>query len=74
MNLSYLRDRLLEIGVPEDVSSYLHKLNQSIVRLTDRDEMDEGLHRLALFNSDGSLNPNLPSEMLADLKGLSPSD
>ena len=55
------------MGVPEDIAKYYRQLNQSMVKLTDEDLVDESSDRHVLLDSDGTLNPNLP----VDLKNLS---
>lgn len=67
VDLDYNMNRLKEIGVSDDISKYLRDLNKSIVKLTKEDLMDETLHRMALYNTDGSLNQNLDEAILKDL-------
>lgn len=60
--MDYLKDKLLESGIPQDISEYLTVLNRSLVKLRSKDEIPEP-HRNVIFNSDGSPNPNLPKDI-----------
>lgn len=62
MDLAYLKDRLMESGIPQDISEYLTVLNRSLVVLTSEDKIPEP-HRDIIFNSDGTPNPNLPKDV-----------
>lgn len=57
-----MKSRMIEIGIPKNVSDYLTALNRSLVKLREEDLIEEP-HRKVLFNSEGSINKNLPSEV-----------
>lgn len=57
-----MKSRMIESGIPQEISEYLIQVNRSIVKLRDEDLLDEP-HRHVLFNPDGSINPNLPKEI-----------
>jgi len=62
VDLNYNRKRMQEIGIPEEISEYLYRLNKSIVKLNrpeNKDELDESRDRKVIWNSDGGVNPNL---------------
>nr|CAB40817.1 unnamed protein product [Neurospora intermedia] len=62
VDLAYLKDKLMESGIPQDISEYLTVLNRSLVVLTSEDKIPEP-HRDVIFNSDGTPNPNLPKDV-----------
>lgn len=62
VDLAYLKDKLIESGIPQDVSEYLTVLNRSLVVLKSEDLIPEP-HREIIFNSDGTPNPNLPEDV-----------
>lgn len=62
VDLDYLKDKLMESGIPQDVSEYLTVLNRSLVVLKKEDLIPEP-HREIIFNSDGTPNPNLPKDV-----------
>lgn len=62
VDLAYLKEKLMESGIPQDISEYLTVLNQSLVVLNNEDLIPEP-HREIIFNSDGSPNPNLPKDI-----------
>lgn len=62
MELDYLKDKLMESGIPQDISEYLTVLNRSLVILSSEDKIPEP-HRDVIFNSDGTPNPNLPKDV-----------
>ncbi len=72
VDLLHNRRRLIESGIPTYISNYLYTLNQSIVKLTPHDKIDESSYREVLYDSDWTLNPNLEKSMLEDLKGENP--
>lgn len=59
VSLEYLKNRMMEIGIPAEISEYLTTLNRSLVKLKKEDLLLEP-HRMVLFDSDGSINENLP--------------
>lgn len=79
VDLIYNRERMVEIGIPDHVADYLYTLNKSIVKLPwseKEDQLDESDSRMVLFNSDWSINENLPKKVARSLEGqnLNPKD
>jgi hypothetical protein len=71
VDLKYLEQELCQIGIPEKMVRHVGDLNKSIVRLKEEDKLDESAHRMVIFNSNGSLNPNLPEKVKKELEKLS---
>ena len=71
VDLEYNRQVLTEIGLPEEFAQYLKEINQSIVKLsTAGDLVDETSDRKVLLNTDGTLNQNLPKELIEEFQRL----
>jgi len=62
VELDYLKEKLIETGIPQDISEYLTVLNRSLVVLNSEDKIPEP-HRNVIYNSDGTPNPNLPKDI-----------
>ena len=62
IDLIYNNQAMIRAGFPPEIAKYLTDLNRSIVKLTSKDLIDESEHRKVIYNSDGSLNPNLTEE------------
>jgi hypothetical protein len=62
VDLKYNKKVLVEEGFPEEIADYLYRMNRSIVTLgpESSDEMDESQSRKVIYNSDGTLNKNMP--------------
>lgn len=74
VDLNYNKKVLDKMGIPQNVQDFLQKLNQSIVKLTDEDLLDETINRNVIFNSDNTLNPNLPNALKNQLKKTDPEE
>lgn len=74
VDLAYNKTQMKKIGIPDHISEYLHILGKSIVTLATIDLVNESNFRKALFNSDGSINPNLKEEVKRDLKDAKPTN
>lgn len=67
VNLLYMKKRMEEMEIPTSISNRLYKINQSIVLLQEEDKVDENLVRKVVYNTDGTLNPNLPTYLVEKL-------
>lgn len=59
VDLSFLaKECERELGMPKETAEWFMQMNQSIVRLSDFDELDETSERRPILTGEGGINPN----------------